>query len=171
MDEGCKLDWVRIPRRAPTAPAEIPAYRDEPVPDTLSKEQRRRCMQSIRSENTQPEIIARRYLHRLGFRFRLHASDLTGKPDIVLRRFRTVIFVHGCFWHSHTCSRAVVPKSRPHYWMPKLARTRARDLEAKTALRNQGWKVITLWECQTKKPAVLARRCRSLFRARNMLVQ
>src|SRR6266567_4811503 len=92
--------------------------------DTLTRAQRRQCMQAIRSQNTQPELIARRFLHRLGFRYRLHVEGLPGKPDIVLPRFKTVIFVHGCFWHSHTCARSVTPKTRSDYWIPKLANTR-----------------------------------------------
>ena len=133
------------------------------MPDTLTKEQRRRCMQSIRSHDTQPELLVRRYLHRLGFRFRLHVPNLAGKPDIVLPRFKTAIFVHGCFWHGHTCARGVVPKSRPEYWVPKLNNTRNRDIQSKDSLKRTGWRVITFWECELKNYRTLANRCRQLL--------
>jgi DNA mismatch endonuclease, patch repair protein len=133
------------------------------MPDTLTSDQRRRCMQSIRSQDTRPELIARRFLHRLGFRYRLHVANMIGKPDIVLPRFKTVIFVHGCFWHGHTCARSVVPKTRSDYWIPKLANTRKRDMRSKRLLKKEGWRVITLWECELSDHRTIAKRCRPLL--------
>jgi DNA mismatch endonuclease (patch repair protein) len=133
--------------------------------DNLTLEQRRRTMQSIRSRDTQPELKIRQFLHRLGFRFRLHAAELPGKPDIVLRRYKTIVFVNGCFWHRHGCSRSVIPKSHLDYWQPKLARTRERDVRANSALRKLGWTVITVWECEAGREAILRRRFRNLTKA------
>jgi DNA mismatch endonuclease, patch repair protein len=133
------------------------------MPDTLTLDQRRRCMQSIRSHDTEPEMIARRFLHRLGFRYRLHVAALPGKPDIVLPRYRTAIFVHGCFWHHHGCGLSVLPKTRLDYWIPKLASTRKRDLRSNRSLKREGWRVITIWECELKNFRALARRCRPLL--------
>ena len=113
-------------------------------------------MSLIRAKNTTPEIIVRSILHRLGFRFRLHRNDLTGKPDIVLKKYRAVIFVHGCFWHQHKfCKRANIPKSNRKYWIPKLARNAERDKINKRDLKRDGWRVITLWECQARDPESL----------------
>lgn len=134
--------------------------------DTLTPDQRRRCMQSIRSGDTRPEFAARRFLHSHGFRYRLHVNNLVGKPDIVLPRFRTVVFVHGCFWHSHSCGRGFLPKTRREYWIPKLARTRRRDSWAERSLKKAGWTVITLWECELKKPDLIRRRFDALLRRR-----
>ena len=131
--------------------------------DNLSPEQRRRTMQSIRSRNTQPELKVRQFLHRLGFRFRLHDSNLPGKPDIILPRYKTAIFVHGCFWHTHGCSRSVIPKTRRSYWVPKLAANVARDRIHTTELAHAGWRTITVWECEST-PLKLRRRLRPLLR-------
>lgn len=111
-------------------------------------------MQAIKAKDTRPELAVRRYLHARGYRFRLHRRDLPGNPDIVLPRYRTVIFVHGCFWHQHpslTCRNAQVPRSNIGYWQPKLARTVARDRAAFEALEAAGWRVLTIWECETKQ--------------------
>ena len=139
------------------------------MPDTLTPEERRRCMQSIRSGDTHPELAARRFLHSHGFRYRLHVPNLAGKPDIVLPRFRTVVFVHGCFWHSHSCGRGFLPKTRQEYWMPKLENTRRRDSRAKRSLKNAGWKVITLWECELKRPKIIRSRFAALLRTKRSL--
>ncbi len=121
------------------------------MPDPLTPEQRRRCMQSIKGRDTKPELLVRRYLHARGFRFRLHVNRLPGRPDIVLPRFRTVIFVNGCFWHGHEgCRYYVLPKSNVAYWKGKIEVNRARDLKERVELRNLGWHVITIWECQLK---------------------
>ena len=105
-------------------------------------------MSSIRARNTRPEMRLRRAIHALGFRFRLHAKDLPGKPDLVLRKHRAVIFVNGCFWHRHPdCSLASTPASNPGFWADKFARNVERDRQATEALRNKGWRVATVWEC------------------------
>ena len=108
-------------------------------------------MSRIRSRDMKPERIVRSLVHRLGFRFRLHRSDLPGRPDLVLPRHRAVIFVNGCFWHWHDdpeCRIAGLPKSNLAYWRPKLARTRTRDRSNTRLLRRQGWRILTLWECE-----------------------
>jgi DNA mismatch endonuclease (patch repair protein) len=111
-------------------------------------------MALIRSKDTGPEVYVRRLLHRLGYRFRLHRSDLPGKPDIVLPGRRAVIFVHGCFWHHHSdpsCKLARIPKSRADYWRPKLERNAARDTTHRRALELAGWSVLEVWECQLRR--------------------
>lgn len=119
--------------------------------DVHSKEIRSYNMSRIRAKNTKPEILVRRYLHKKGFRFRLHYSKLPGKPDIVLPKYRLVIFVHGCFWHSHTnCKYAVTPKSNTEWWQSKLRKNFENDLKTRAAIENLGWKVIILWECELK---------------------
>ena len=119
--------------------------------DTVSKEQRSRNMSLIRSTETKPEDFVRSILHRLGFRFRKNLKTLPGKPDIVLPKYKTVIFVHGCFWHQHPeCRRSTIPKSNTEYWIPKLNRNVERDVQHKEALEADDWKVFVVWECETK---------------------
>jgi DNA mismatch endonuclease, patch repair protein len=119
--------------------------------DVHTPEQRSRNMAAIKGGDTKPEIRVRSLLHALGYRFRLHCKDLPGKPDIVLPKYRTVIFVHGCFWHCHDCRWGrVVPKTRAEFWSAKRAGNAARDERQKAALEAGGWKVITLWECETR---------------------
>lgn len=106
-------------------------------------------MSAIRSKDTKPELVVRRFLHARGLRFRLHRKDLPGKPDLVLARYRTAIFVDGCFWHGHGCARSPkAPATNVSYWTPKIERTRERDRDANAALRAKGWRVIRLWECE-----------------------
>lgn len=108
-------------------------------------------MRAVKSSNTKPELALRKALHALGYRYRLYVKDLPGKPDLVFPKYRTVIFVHGCFWHGHACKRgARTPKSNVDYWVEKIARNKARDRKNAAALRKLGWGVITLWECQLK---------------------
>jgi DNA mismatch endonuclease (patch repair protein) len=107
-------------------------------------------MARIGSKNTAPELLVRRLLHALGYRFRLHRRDLPGTPDIVLPSRRKVIFVNGCFWHAHGCRIGKPPKSRASFWLPKLAATRARDRKSRVQLRRLGWEVLTIWQCQTR---------------------
>jgi DNA mismatch endonuclease (patch repair protein) len=108
-------------------------------------------MAAIRGKDTRPEKAVRSLLHSLGYRFRLHRKDLPGKPDIVLPKYRTVIFVHGCFWHSHDCRwGTVVPKTRSEYWAKKRADTVDRDLRNIRTLNSEGWKVVVIWECQSR---------------------
>lgn len=118
--------------------------------DTISSEQRSRNMSRIKSRDTKPEILVRSLLHRAGFRFRLHAKELPGKPDIVLPKYKTVIFVHGCFWHQHPgCSRATMPSTRTEYWQPKLKANASRDKLHRATLIDLGWEVRVVWECET----------------------
>lgn len=107
-------------------------------------------MARVKNTNTRPEIVVRQQLHRLGYRFRLHNRQLAGSPDIILPRHRKVIFVHGCFWHGHSCSRGKRPSTRTDFWNEKLDRNQARDLAAYQALIDAGWQVHVIWECQTK---------------------
>jgi DNA mismatch endonuclease, patch repair protein len=118
--------------------------------DTLTKSQRSRCMSLIRSKDTGPELVVRRLVHALGYRFRLHVRSLPGTPDVVLSRHRKIIEVRGCFWHMHACGRRALPKTRPAYWRAKLLRNKARDSKTGRLLRRHGWKVLVVWECQTR---------------------
>jgi DNA mismatch endonuclease (patch repair protein) len=112
-------------------------------------------MSRIRSTDTKPEMILRRGLHAAGFRFRLHVSGLPGKPDIVLSKFRSVIFVHGCFWHGHAgCKNFWIPKTRPEFWRAKINTNRDRDDRAIAAIRDAGWRVLVVWECATRSICV-----------------
>ncbi|RWP70312.1 MAG: DNA mismatch endonuclease Vsr [Mesorhizobium sp.] len=116
-------------------------------------------MSRIRSSGTAPELAVRRMLHANGLRFRLHRKDLPGRPDIVLPRHRLVIFIHGCFWHQHSdCRLASKPKTRPDYWQPKLAGNVERDARNTSALQALGWRVETIWECDTRKEHLLRAR-------------
>lgn len=120
--------------------------------DNKTTEERSRNMSKIRSTNTQPELIVRKALHQLGFRFRLHAKDLPGKPDLVLPKYKAVIFINGCFWHGHEgCSRYVLPKSNEEYWHNKIRRNIFRDKENIRILNELGWKCLVVWECSLKK--------------------
>ncbi|MEI6680081.1 MAG: DNA mismatch endonuclease Vsr [Mariniphaga sp.] len=108
-------------------------------------------MSRIRGKNTRPEMVVRKFLFANGFRYRLHDPKLPGKPDIVLPKYKTVIFVNGCFWHGHKgCPYFVLPKTRTEWWLQKIKRTMARDKAAEIALNVKGWKVIVIWECQLK---------------------
>jgi DNA mismatch endonuclease, patch repair protein len=119
--------------------------------DKMTKEQRSRCMASIHSKGTKPELVVRKYLFAHGFRYRLNHPRLPGHPDIVMRKYRTVIFVNGCFWHGHEgCKFFVLPKSRTEFWQAKIDRNRERDLEEQRKLAEMGWHCITVWECQLK---------------------
>ena len=118
--------------------------------DTFTKAQRRRCMSAIRGSDTKPELLVRSLLYSQGFRFRLHANYLPGKPDIVLPKYRAVIFVHGCFWHSHHCKRGrSTPATNQSFWKKKRAATVRRDRFVRRRLRALGWRVIVVWECRT----------------------
>ena len=128
--------------------------------DNRSVASRSALMSRIGQKDTAPEMIVRRMLHAMGYRFRLHRRDLPGKPDIVLPRLRKIVFVHGCFWHSHGCKIGQPPKSRPEYWGPKLRRNRERDAEKEAELKALGWDVLTVWQCQTKDRGTLDERLR-----------
>ena len=119
--------------------------------DRFSKEERSRIMSHVRSQDTKPEKRLRSLLHHMGFRFRLYRRDLPGTPDIVLPKYRTAIFVHGCFWHQHPgCKRAAIPKSNTAFWQKKLERNQVRDAMIQRELTLMGWNVITVWECELK---------------------
>ena len=121
--------------------------------DTVSKLIRSRTMAAIRSKNTKPEIVVRSIVHRLGYRFRLHAKELPGHPDLVFRPRRKAIFVHGCFWHQHSspkCPDGRMPKSNRRYWNSKLLKNVERDKHHLTALKKLRWKVLVVWECETQ---------------------
>lgn len=121
-------------------------------------------MSRVRSKNTRPELLVRRFVHGMGYRYRLHRRSLPGAPDLVFVGRRKVIFVHGCFWHRHrSCSRARMPKSRTDYWGPKLRRNVERDSDNRSALAALGWETMTVWECEIGNSAVLARRIRSFL--------
>jgi len=120
--------------------------------DVHTKKQRSYNMSQIRSKNTKPELIVRSWLHKQGYRFRLHDKKLPGKPDIVLKKYKTVIFVHGCFWHGHkNCKYYVVPKTRTKWWLDKINGNKARDKNTQRELKKLGWKIINIWQCKIRK--------------------
>lgn len=119
--------------------------------DKMTPEQRHRCMSHIRSRNTKPEILVRKWLWHFGYRYRLNVKALAGTPDIVLRRYHTVIFINGCFWHGHDCDKFRLPKSNVDFWLKKIEHNRERDNHNFMQLHNDGWNVIVLWECMLSK--------------------
>jgi DNA mismatch endonuclease, patch repair protein len=120
-------------------------------------------MSGIRGKNTKPEVRVRSFLHRAGFRFRLHPRGLPGRPDIVLTRYRTAVFIHGCFWHRHPgCRFAYTPKSNLAFWQKKFGENVARDLVKTRELRKHGWRVRVVWECQTRDELQLAKLARDI---------
>ena len=127
--------------------------------DIVDPQRRSQIMARIGPRDTQPELTVRQIAHRLGFRFRLHAKNLPGRPDLVLKRHRTVIFVHGCFWHRHAgCSNSTMPKTRVKFWVAKFDGNVSRDARNIAALRAAGWRVITIWECETESSGVIEQR-------------
>lgn len=132
--------------------------------DNLTKEMRSNIMRGIKGKNTKPEKIVRSLLHELKLRFRLHRKDLPGKPDICLPKYKTVILVHGCFWHHHTkCKEGRMPSSNIEFWTKKIRRNIERDAENQAALRKLGWTVETIWECQVKNERLMRKRLLKLF--------
>lgn len=128
--------------------------------DTLTSIQRSERMSRVRATNTRPEMIVRRLVHGMGYRYRLHRKDLPGKPDLVFPSRRKIIFVHGCFWHRHddpSCRLARLPKSKLDFWLPKLNANKIRDLEAVRALNEAGWQILVIWECRLKDREALSR--------------
>ena len=120
--------------------------------DVHSKETRSYNMSRIRSKDTKPELLVRKFLHKNGFRYRLHVKDLPGKPDIVLPKYKTVIFIHGCFWHGHEgCKYFTIPKTRTEWWLNKIKKNNFNDQKAEVVLFRLGWRIIKLWECELKK--------------------
>ncbi|WDF78411.1 very short patch repair endonuclease [Mucilaginibacter sp. KACC 22773] len=123
--------------------------------DVHSKETRSYNMSQIKGKNTKPELLVRKFLHKNGFRYRLHVKDMPGKPDIVLPKYKTVIFIHGCFWHGHEgCRYYVVPKTRTEWWLNKINGNTVNDSKAETALIAAGWNIIKIWECELKKTTI-----------------
>ena len=119
--------------------------------DVFTKEKRSEVMRAVKSRDTKPEIILRKKLFALGLRYRLNVKDLPGKPDLVFPKYKTVVFVHGCFWHGHNCKRGKrQPKQNAEYWKDKIARNKARDKKHASELKKLGWRVITVWECEIK---------------------
>ena len=127
--------------------------------DRLTPERRSANMSQIRSRDTSPEMVVRRLVHGMGYRFRLHVPELPGKPDVVLPRLRRIIDVRGCFWHQHGgCIDSHLPRTRVGYWLPKLRRNQQRDSENGKKLRALGWRLLVVWECETQDIARLAKR-------------
>ena len=125
-------------------------------------------MRAIRGKDMQPELRVRSLAHDLGYRFRLHRKDLPGKPDLVFVSRRKVIFVHGCFWHSHRCKVAHTPKSNRDYWLPKLRRNKTRDRKSIEALDAQGWQALVIWECELGDERDLRKRLRTFLGRRSV---
>lgn len=122
------------------------------MPDVLTETQRHYNMSRIRGRDTKPEMTIRRGLHARGLRFRLHRKDLPGRPDLVFPRHRAVIFVHGCFWHGHDCPMFKWPETRQEFWREKIRKSRERDQRSFASLRDQEWRVLTVWECALRGP-------------------
>lgn len=131
--------------------------------DKLTPERRSANMARIRAKHTKPELLVRRMVHGFGCRYRLHRKDLPGKPDLVFGPRRKVIFVHGCFWHLHSCRDGRIPASRRDYWEPKLQGNVQRDAQHLAALQAAGWQVLTIWECETKDRSALENRLRAFL--------
>jgi DNA mismatch endonuclease (patch repair protein) len=132
--------------------------------DVHTKEIRSKNMAAIKGKNTKPEMLVRRFLHAHGYRYRLHDKRLPGKPDIVLPKYKTVIFVHGCFWHGHTnCKYFLLPKTRTDWWLNKINGNIANDAKAIKALRKGSWKIINLWECNLK-PGIVEKTLNTLLK-------
>lgn len=136
--------------------------------DSLTPQERSARMARIHGRDTGPELVVRRRLHAMGYRYRLHARDLPGKPDLVFASRRAVVFVHGCFWHRHndpSCKRARLPKSHLDFWLPKLETNRERDARNIAILEGMGWRVFTAWECEIEKMDTLAARLKFFLSA------
>ncbi|HEX8568371.1 MAG TPA: very short patch repair endonuclease [Caulobacteraceae bacterium] len=131
--------------------------------DVFTPEKRSQVMARVRQRNTAPELTLRRMLHAAGYRYRLHAKALPGSPDLAFASRKVALFVHGCFWHGHDCPRgARAPKANAAYWSAKIERNRARDAAAETALAGQGWRAVTVWECELRDPALPGRLAEAL---------
>ena len=134
--------------------------------DSLSPAERSEIMARVRYRNSRPELFVRKLVFALGYRYRLHAKDLPGHPDMAFRKLRKIIFVHGCFWHRHAaCALARLPKSRLDFWLSKLEGNRKRDEKNKRALLRDGWRVLTIWECQLNRSERLTGRIRRFLNA------
>ncbi|MBT2865909.1 DNA mismatch endonuclease Vsr [Chromobacterium violaceum] len=123
--------------------------------DTLSPEARSRVMGRIKSKHTKPEMAVRKIAYGLGYRYRLHGKELPGKPDLVFKGRRQAVFVHGCFWHGHDCGRCRMPKSNQAYWQAKIQANMSRDAAARMRLEEMGWRILEIWECQTRDASLI----------------
>lgn len=140
------------------------------MPDVFSPAKRSVIMSRITGKNTKPEIVVRKIVHSLGYRFRLHREDLPGKPDLVLPRHRKIIFVNGCFWHGHAeCRRAKLPSSNITFWREKIAINKARDIEVKRQLRLAGWNVLVVWQCEISRRNPFLRRLETFLISKSRL--
>ena len=132
--------------------------------DLMTPEQRSRCMAAVKGKDTKPEMIVRKYLFSKGLRYRLHNQKFPGSPDIVLKKYKTVIFIDGCFWHGHDgCKYFKMPKSNEFFWEQKIRRNKARDIVNDYVLQTEGWRVIRIWECEIKKVVGREERLKSLY--------
>jgi DNA mismatch endonuclease (patch repair protein) len=145
---------------AGTLPKSVHSVDPVSMADTVSESERSRIMAAVKSKDTAPEWLVRRLVHSLGYRYRLHVRSLPGTPDLVFPRLRKIINVNGCFWHLHGCARCRVPSSRRRYWTAKLQRNAARDKRTERELRQIGWRVMVIWECQIGPPCVNRLRAR-----------
>ena len=127
--------------------------------DTFTKEQRSKCMSRIKSKDTKPEIVVRKILFEKGLRYRLHVRDFPGKPDIVIRKKKLAFFINGCFWHQHDgCKRSTTPKTNKNYWRSKLKRNVEKQIKDIRILKESGWRVFVIWECETNKSGLLLKK-------------
>lgn len=135
--------------------------------DPLTPAERSERMSRIRNADTKPEMVVRRLVHEMGYRYRLHARDLPGNPDLAFRPRKKVIFVHGCFWHQHGCRQYRMPRTKRSFWEPKLAKNKARDAKVIRDLRKLGWRTMIVWECQIKSATVLRKRIERFLEAKS----
>jgi DNA mismatch endonuclease (patch repair protein) len=136
--------------------------------DVFTKKERSNVMSMIRSKNTKPELLVRQLLFSKGYRFRLHQKTLPGKPDIILKKYKTVIFVNGCFWHGHkNCKKSILPTSNIAFWKEKIQANMHRDKKAKQSLKKLGWSIFTVWECEIKNKTSFAKRMTKLLKGLN----
>ena len=136
--------------------------------DTVSPEQRSRNMSRIRGKNTSLELKVRSFLHGRGYRYRLHRKDLPGTPDLVFPARKSVIFIHGCFWHGHDCAKAALPSTNREFWATKIGKNKNRDGRAQEALIAAGWHVLTIWQCETRNAPVFQERLVAFLEAGTM---
>lgn len=158
MKKAKKKGGAKAGVGVPVESAYPSANLSEPRWDIMSPEKRSALMARIHGKDTGPEMIVRRLLHSLGYRFRVHSRDLPGRPDIVFRSRRVAIFVHGCFWHRHDCGLAYMPKTRQQFWREKFDRNVKRDQEVEQKLKAAGWHVIIVWECELEQLSALSAR-------------
>jgi DNA mismatch endonuclease (patch repair protein) len=132
--------------------------------ERISKEERSLIMRKVKSKNTGPELLVRKLLYQNGYRYRINYKQLPGKPDIVLKKYNTVIFVNGCFWHGHSkCKKSKRPRTNRSYWENKIDRNIERDKQNRRKLKGMGYKVVTIWECELKKPELMLKRMITVF--------